>query len=488
MLIGRIKRSEEGYALVVTMLLLAVMMVLMVVSLEAGNSALRRSQEGVRWTKTLAVAEAGVNDAIANLGIDRGWQPTCPIGSRTACPGEDGDYQVRWEARSDGAIVVEARGYYPSMTSPRYVRQIRVVLEPAPAFRYALFSSDSLTIKNNAVVKGDVYSAKDIVADNDQLVCGSLVAAGGGITIGNNSRIVKTDAASGCSGYSGDAWAQGSITMSNGAVIEGNAKASAPSGVACNAGSTSYQITGGSVLGNATACGRITSTVVGASSPGTASTPPAVEPLPTFVFDAHNYPSLSCYPSTGSCGPSNTSSTAASTFNGYVASNRLDLAGTFAVWQSTPTQSTKVLLDGIRLGGDLTIITNAPIDLGNTSQVTLAPGVTSAQLVIISLYQPPVNSTCDTNGGDCSIYAKNSVTFDDGDPNDPSDGIAALLYTTGKMAFKNTGGSPSNGEGALYASGMDLKNGFNITYNPRIQRVLGFGTALVPTLWQEIDA
>jgi hypothetical protein len=62
------------------------------------------------------------------------------------------------------------------------------------------------------------------------------------------------------------------------------------------------------------------------------------------------------------------------------------------------------------------------------------------------------------------------------------------LYTTGKMAFVN---SPNNiastGEGALYAQAMDFKNGYDILYNSRVERVLGFGTTLEQTLWQEIN-
>ena len=34
---------------------------------------------------------------------------------------------------------------------------------------------------------------------------------------------------------------------------------------------------------------------------------------------------------------------------------------------------------------------------------------------------------------------------------------------------------------------MDVKNGFDIVYNPRIEKVLGFGTALETTLWEELD-
>ena len=74
--------------------------------------------------------------------------------------------------------------------------------------------------------------------------------------------------------------------------------------------------------------------------------------------------------------------------------------------------------------------------------------------------------------------------FENGDDDDLTDGIAGLVYTPGKMAVKNQG---SAADGALYAGTMDIKNGFEIIYNGRIAAVLGFGTGLEPTLWQELS-
>ncbi|GIU99649.1 MAG: hypothetical protein KatS3mg014_1265 [Actinomycetota bacterium] len=175
----RLHRDEEGYALVIAVLLVAIMMVLMVVALNAGQASLHQSQEDIRWTRTLAIAEAGINQAITTLGQDRTATSSCPIGSATACPAEGGQYQVSWQRQADGSIVVDARGYYPSLSSARHTRQVRVVLEPVPVFRYALFSQDALTVKNNAVIVGDVYSALGVTVDNNQIICGSVIAAGG---------------------------------------------------------------------------------------------------------------------------------------------------------------------------------------------------------------------------------------------------------------------------------------------------------------------
>ena len=200
---------------------------------------------------------------------------------------------------------------------------------------------------------------------------------------------------------------------------------------------------------------------------------------------------LQCYPTTTpitNCG-ANDSTTAVSDFNTYVAAHKSALTGTFAVWQRSPSASTAISLDGITLSGDFTLITNAPVNWGNTSTVTTTAA--SSDLFVVSTYQPTGSCTAalvNTGGADCSIYGKNSVEFDSGVQSDPNDGVVGLLYTTGKMAFVNASNNIADvGDGALYAQSMDFKNGFNVIYNSRVERVLGFGASYEQTLWQELN-
>ena len=169
-------------------------------------------------------------------------------------------------------------------------------------------------------------------------------------------------------------WVGGSVNATNGVVIEGDAKASAPTGTSCDAASTSYQIVGGSVGGDATACGLISSTVSGTSLAGVNTAAPAVIPLPMFTFDPANYPATST--ATRTCRPAttNTSATAVSTADVAIDAVRTTMSGDWAIWQSSPTQSTVVDLDSIVLAGRHTIITNAPVDFGNTVSIELAAG------------------------------------------------------------------------------------------------------------------
>ncbi|HEX9300356.1 MAG TPA: hypothetical protein VF968_09530 [Actinomycetota bacterium] len=511
-LIRRLQREEEGYSLVIAILLLSVMMVLLVVALDAGNASLGQSSKSLEWSKALTVAEAGANDSITRLGENRTAADPCAMSTSTVCTGGGGEYQLAW-TQSGSKIIVTSIGYYPTKTAPKFTREIQVTYEPVPAFRYAIFSQTALTIQNGARIMGDIYSDGAVDVGGGAEICGSVLSSAGGVTLQNGSEVLTADPAYACSGKSGKVWTGGptGIVGASNVTISGDAIAGAPSTTTCSALSSNYAIGvsgGGSmtVNGAAKACGSI-SGVTGATSmiAGTASSAPVPVSFPQFVFDPNSYPSsgtdplrLQCYPSGGTCG-SNDSSTAIGDFNAYIAVHKTSLTGTFAVWQRaaqpmstsqvcSTSSVTQICLDGVTLGGDFTLITNAPVDFGNTSTISTTSSSVSADMTVVSTYQPTSGTTCDTNGGDCSIYGQNSVEFDGGDVSIPDDGVVGLLYTTGKMAFKN---GPQNGadpgEGALYAASMDLKNGYDIVYNSRIERVLGFGTTYERTLWQELN-
>jgi len=511
-LIRRLHREEEGYSLVIAILLLAIMMVLLVVALDAGNASLRQSSLSLQWSKALTVAEAGLDSTITRLGESRTASNPCSISTSTVCTAGGGEYQVSW-TQTGSKIVVTSIGYYPTKTAPKYTREVQATYEPVPSFKYAIFSQTALDIKNNMTISGDIYSDGDVTVGTNSSVCGSILSSGGSITLGSNGQITKANATYGCSGKSGRVWSGGTsgITGNIGVVIEGDAIAGAPSTTSCSATSSNYGISifGGTgtytVDGAAKACGKI-SGITGQTSTtqGVTTTAPVPVTFPSFVFDPNNYSSvasdplhLQCYPTGGTCG-SNQSSTAVADFNAYVATHKNSLTGTFAVWQSsaqpmsnpgncTTASTTQICLDSVTLSGDFTLITNAPVDFGNTDTIGTTSSSVTADMTVVSTYQPASGTTCTTNGGDCSIYGQNSVRFDGGSTTDPDDGVVGLLYTTGKMAFKNHPASQPPGEGALYAGSMDLKNGYPIIYNSRIERVLGFGVTYERTLWQELN-
>ena len=503
-LMMRARREESGFALITAVLILAVLTMLMTLVIANGTSVNNIAERGNRWTRVLGAAESGIDAAVAALSTDH--VNHCVIGSPDTCTTSFGQYQVSWST-SGITTTVDSVGYYPSKTAANAVsRHVRVQFQPPQTFVYAMYSSTTLNLggSSNTNVVGDMFAVGTITTDNLVQVCGSLTSSGGGVTMGNNAAVRKsltyTDPFTGttrvCTGATGNVWTAGDISLGLGGLVEGYAKASGTSPCA-------FSITGGAVQGDATTCGpTITSTV----SPGTkytnanTSSPPNPYPispyLPRFTFDAANYPGLVCLPSSGDCGPMNTSATAVTSFNAAHPGGGENLQqGNYAVWQTgtdchntaaAPPLDLGNLAGSTGLTGDLTIVTNWRIDFGNTSFVKAATD--RANVTIISTCPMPTPSSgfvcTDLDQSGCSIFGKNKVTFDPKTA-DPNDGLAALLYTPGWVSFKNTG---NQGDGALYAGAIDAKNGFSVTYNDRISRVLGFGAeGLVPTLWQEIN-
>jgi hypothetical protein len=499
----RAMHREEGYSLVISMLLMAIMMVLLAVSLDAGSASLRQSSLSLEWSKALTIAEGGADAAVTTLGESRSATNSCAIGTSNVCSSVDGQYQVKWTT-SGSKIVVTSVGYYPSRADAQFTREVQITYEPIPSFKYAIFSQNSLAVANNMTVVGDVYSAGDITVGTNATVCGSLISSAGGVIMQNGASVVQSYSPLGCTGKAGNIWTGGTNGIAGGTTgtVQGSVKASNPSTATCAANGTSYQITGSfSVTGTATACGSISSSLSsGTKTAGSSTSQPTPVTIPAFTFDPNNYPSsssdplhLQCYPTTTpitNCS-ANDSTTAVSDFNTYVAAHKSALTGTFAVWQRTPSASTYINLDGITLSGDFTLITNAPVNFGNTSTITTTSSSIAADMSVISTYQPTGSCTAalvNTGGADCSIYGKNAIEFDSGVQSDPNDGVVGLLYTTGKMAFVNSSNNIADvGDGALYAQNMDFKNGFNVIYNSRVERVLGFGSSYEQVLWQELN-
>ena len=488
-MLRRLHRDESGFALVTAITLLTVMSLLMVVSISAGESTYRLTERSARWTRVLGVAEAGISAAVVAINANQEATPIvthCPYAplATAGCKAPGGEYQVTWQRLPGGQIEIVAVGFHPTAAAwlggdhRAVARKVRAVYGPSGIYKYALFSETTLDVWNNARVIGDLFANESVRIGTNAVICGNLLNASGGVQMQNDSRVVKTITGTTCNSTasveSGD-----SISLGGNAAIEGNALSAAPSSTICGTGvGNDWAITGGSVLGTAQACGKVTSFSPD-PRPYTSGTAPIRQPLPQYTWNLANYPGIVCFPSSGVCGPGNTSTSAVSQFNASV--SRIGITGYYAVWQTNPTGSVRINLENIVLGGDLTVITNAPIDLGNTAVITTTAA--KADLTLISLFVPPQGSSCSSAGGVCSIYGKNSVKFDPGDPLNPDDGVVALLYTPGKIAFKNDG---NGGEGSLWGGQLDVKNGYDITYNRRVEARAGFGTDVIRLQWSEL--
>ena len=473
------RRDERGVALV-TAIMVGFIGTMMTVTMmyvafhDQTSSARNRS-----WGQALHVAESGVHQAVAYLQNSGGVVPTGTVTGTT----QEGSYQYRIVAQSRNRYQIDSVGTVGSASSTQGSRRLRVTMAPPVSFKYALFSLSDVTTKNNNNVCGDIYANTYVEVYNGDSVLastssscpsggtggsGSVTAATGYISMSNNST-VEGDAWSG--GYTGD----DGISMSNGATIGGNAKASSSTpGCADDPSQLKYQISGGSIAGTATAWGSITSTVSGAQTPNTCTAAAETKPIPTYSFNAANYPAASLHTYTF---PADYAA-----FNTYIAANKTNLSGTFYI--SGGGASYPVDLGGVTATGDLTVIATAsPIDASGGMDASAG---SDKIIVLASWYSAPASS-CSTTGGnpaDCAIGFKNNFDMSSTSLSG-GDNTAVLIYApNGPVAFKNN----AEFHGAVYANNIQIKNNMNIAYDVRIDQIVGFGDATLDIEdWRECD-
>ena len=327
-------------------------------------SAYERNREAA-----FSAAESAINDAMARLSYDA-----------QACNDYeldlDGDGKIEAEVFFDPTLpcndptldirYIIARGYSPDRDAPRaQKRQLeqQVRLIPEQGFTFALFTSPGgLTAGQNMTINGDVFASQDLNLANSSKIFGDVVSLGS-VTVNNNTVI------------GGKVHAMGNVTLTAaGATVGGDVWTLAPDDPSPGVYNVNVQ---GWVKGNIKAAGDIcpvppaagavcTGQIDGEQSEFSAPPPPRSQTLPTF---------------------DPTSLTYASTY--FDAVQWKDEVWTPAASPNTGSLSGNYRLEGAtvgplsldkrwNIGGDLTIVSDGPLDLSrdivNTTdhEVTLA--------------------------------------------------------------------------------------------------------------------
>ncbi len=468
----RLNREERGFAMITAVILLGVIGTLSALVMSAGTHSDFASGRGRSWVQALHVAESGVERAIAKL------QETSATytGSFTGTVSE-GNYSVTVTRVSRNKVRIESSGAVggtgPGLSA---TRRLRVTMGPPPNFKYALFSYTSIDTKNNDAIVGDLWANKNVIVDANDVITGSVTAANGYIRLRNRSRVTG-DLVSGLF----DEAESASILLEELAIVEGNAKASvtAPTDpVTCGGETTgNYDVrlqSGSRIDGNVTTWGTRTGpgTVGGTVSNNACTAAPAVKDLPVFTFSPENYDAATLR----QFGTATTPSAAAvSEFHAHVAASGKRIQGTYFINQANPvSQAVRVDLTGVTITGDTTIITNTPVFSNGVDS-----NATGAIFVLVSTYSPPAGTSCDLNqdNSECSVHLKNNFQ--------PSTNTAVLVYSPyGPVAIKNN----QDYFGSIYSDDIIIKNNQTLTYDARVERVVGFGDATyVVEQWLELN-
>jgi hypothetical protein len=452
---NRIRRDEQGVAMVMTMTVIFVAAALVAVVLLQGTNTERGSGRTANRTEALQVADAGVEHAIATLQSTDGAVPTSAIAGTTA----GGTYEATVTYLGRNRYQIDSIGTVGEKQGLRSQRHVRVVMAPPKSFQFALFSLTDIDTKNLDVVEGDVWANGSVTVDQNNVVNGSVTAATGFLTMRNGS-IINGDVITG--GYNG------SNVAADVRTVNGNVTAASTSpGCVDDSAKLKYRIVNGTISGTATTWGNSVGSSAGTKVTGVCTAAPATKPLPTFTYNPLNYD------------PAPMEFSSPSEFNTYLQANKSNFSGTYYI--TGGGQYDPVDITGMVITGDTTIVaTDAPITADNGSAFVTSGNQNDKVLVLVSYYQPPSGAACTDSGGnpgDCAIGIKNDFSL--------ADNTATLVYApNGPVAFKNS----ATFWGAVYANNIVMKNSQTTVYDARVEQIVGFGpVTLERESWIEVS-
>jgi type II secretory pathway pseudopilin PulG len=458
---------EEGFALIVVMVVISIVTIMTIGMIATGLHLDQATARGRRHSAALQVAEAGIDQAVYQLSQNHLYTGT---GGTVSVPG--GEYEVTVTVPRRGWATIVSTGYVPTKTATNAVkRRIRTTYGPERAFRYALFSESGLEVKNNGGTVGDVFANGSVVLSNGSGVRGSVTSAIGTVQLDNNATVRKDDGEGGEIRSGGfDLSGNWGVQLAGGSVVEGSVFARAeqcPGGVTDD---TRYNVSNaGMIQGNATARGNINGSVQGSKTPFTCVEREATRQLPEFHYDPELYPDPTEYGTSPDADGVRTGARTA--FQAWVTGHSSSMTGTHRVMDAgcrdDPAGDASVLeLGGTTITGDFTLITNCRVDFDNNASYS---GSSDAYVTIISL---------NASTTPAAIDIKNNFEI-------PDPGPAVLMYSPGLIQVKNN----PEANGAVFAGSISFKNNMDVTYDPRVERTVGFGTKRYERIsWEEIPA
>ncbi|MGH2786142.1 MAG: hypothetical protein ACRDJ1_12845 [Actinomycetota bacterium] len=458
--IGRALRDEEsGFAMIVAVVLLGVMGTLMALVMTVGSHTTFATARGRSWVQALHVAEAGVHRAIAKLEETNGTFTGTFTGTT-----DEGNFTATVTPKPRKRFQIDVAGVVEPGEGLGATRRIRVTMAPPSSFLYAMLSNTSIATKGGDVIDGDIWSNQNVLLEQGNIVHGAVTAATGWVATKNGVTIDE------------DVWTGGydpnnqdrSVHLEAGGTIGGNVKASVtapPDPITCGGEDpTRYKVR---VEGTATVAGNVTTwgpktgsgTVQGTISQNVCTNAPPTKSLPTFTYSAANYDSSTHH----EFGTADTpSATAIADFQAHIIPEKSAMSGSYYINQSGfASQDLRIDLTNVVVAGDTTIVSNVPIYANG-----LTDSAGDALLTLVSTYQPPTGSICDVNqdNSECSIHLKNNF--------EPSGNTAVIIYAPyGPVAVKNN----QVQFGTIYADAIQIKNNQTLTYDSRVERVVGFG-------------
>lgn len=169
--------KDSGQAFLLVIMVIAVVLVITITLIGGATLYFQNTAYSINSEKATALAEAGVDKALASLNRSGG-----NYNGEIETKLDDGSYSVTITTKDAGTKIIESTGYIPNKTNPKVKRAIKIESSKGlgVSFNYGVqVGEGGLEMKQNSKVLGSVYSNGSIKMDNNSKITGDAWVAGG---------------------------------------------------------------------------------------------------------------------------------------------------------------------------------------------------------------------------------------------------------------------------------------------------------------------
>src|SRR3989344_826141 len=170
-------RNNAGQALIFGLIVVGVVLVSTLITIAGSQIYYQSTNYKLEVEKATALAEAGIDKAIASLNKTGGTYN----GELETFLGE-GSYYISITDKDAGTKIIESTGYIPDKQSPKVQRTVRLEASKGigVSFVYGIqVGEGGLELGNSNNITGSVYSNGNITAGNGNEITGDAWVAGG---------------------------------------------------------------------------------------------------------------------------------------------------------------------------------------------------------------------------------------------------------------------------------------------------------------------
>lgn len=178
-----IKSKESGQVLLLAIVSLGVVLASTLLMVAGSTLYSQNSVYTLQGEKATALAEAGVDKAVASLNASGGSYS----GEAETALGE-GTYSIAITTKDAATKVIEATGYLPNKQQPKVKRSVKIEVSKGVgvSFVYGIqVGEGGLELGHGNTVEGSVYSNGSITGDQNNTITGDAWVAGGPQSVAN---------------------------------------------------------------------------------------------------------------------------------------------------------------------------------------------------------------------------------------------------------------------------------------------------------------